>query len=247
MRHFIYLLLTGLLIMAVSAAIGVENAFRTSSYFAADQLMRDTSPELARLRSGIESTDIWLPHLSFLGLAFILMAFAAVLAAVGERLQRLGAEVMAGVPRRARFPLARRPESLPLMWVLAGIGMLFTTASLLASLFIGSTAYSLFLNPQVRLDAAPPGSTLLLELARVRAAAMWLQASSFLGLAVLLLAVVQGLAAIIFTLRYQRVVMPMVVDKLTGLPGMAEAMAGDGPSRLHWSSSGRGDELWKLS
>ncbi len=208
----------GVMIVMIAVIIGAVNTVSAANYYAVDKATRDASVELAQVRAGIESTFVWLPYFQFLGVAMILGGITMALGVIGLRLQDLGKKVMGSVPDNARLPIPPKPVTVYLMRMFMMLGMLIIIIGFIISLGVAGTASAVFSNPVTVIDAAETGSALLTSLASVHAAEAWLEAFKFVGIAFLFLGIVNGLAAIIFALRYQQAAIPQVVEKLPAPP-----------------------------
>ncbi|MFQ5399490.1 MAG: hypothetical protein ACE5E7_07815 [Anaerolineae bacterium] len=204
----------GFMIVMVAVIIGAVNAGNAAQYYAVDKATRDTSAQWAQVRAGVESTVIWLPYFKFLGVAMILSGITMAVGIIALRLQTLGEEVMASVPSSARVKLPARPKTILLMRMFMMLGMLIIIVGFIVSLGVAGTASSVFSNPVTTIDAAATGSALLKDLASIHATESWLEAFKFLGVAFFFIGIVNGLAAIIFALQYQKTAIPEVVDSL---------------------------------
>lgn len=225
MKKFPLFIGMGFMIVVLSLIIGAINANNAAAYYAVDKATRDASTELASLRAGIESTIVWLPYFKFLGVAMILGGITMALGVIATKLQTLGKAVMDAVPQQARKPVPGRPKSALAMRLFMMLGMLVIVVGFIISLNVAATAVSVFSNPITTIDAAVAGSALLQNVAAVHAAEAWLEAFKFVGVALLFLGILNGLATIIFALRYQQTTIPQVVDDLppTDLDGVVPA------------------------
>ncbi|MFQ5576783.1 MAG: hypothetical protein ACE5G8_07325 [Anaerolineae bacterium] len=234
MKRFPLFIAMGVMVVMIALIIGAINAGAAADYYAIDKVTRDTSVELAQLRARIESTIIWLPYLKFLGVAMILAGITMALGVISLRLQDLGKQVMVSVPDKARIPIPPKPATVYLMRMFMMLGMLIIIVGFVVSLNVAGVAATVFSNPITAIDAAPAGSALLTGLASVHAAEAWLEAFKFVGVAFFFLGIVNGLAAIIFALRYQQTAIPQVAQNLT-----APAAAPAAPTAQPVTSSAR--------
>ncbi len=226
MKRFPLFIAMGYMMVMIAVIIGAVNAGNAASYYAVDKATRDASVELAQVRAGIESTIVWLPYFKFLGVAMILGGITMALGVISLRLQKLGQEVMASVPEQARRPIPPKPITVYLMRMFMMLGMLIIVVGFIVSLGVAGTASAVFSRPVTEIDAAQPGSALLNGLAAVHATEAWLEAFKFVGVAFLFLGIVNGLASIIFALRYQQSAIPEVVEKLPPVSAPSVAPAG---------------------
>ncbi len=222
MKRFPLFIAMGFMLVVIALIVGAFNAAVAADYYAVPKAIRDASAELAQDRARIESTIIWLPYFKFLGVAMILAGITMALGVISTTLLRLGQEVVSSAPAGARITLPRKPAAAMLMRLFMMLGMLVIVAGLVVSLGVAGTASAVFSNPIVQIDAAATGSALLRNLAAVHAAEAWLEAFKFVGIALFFLGIVNGLATIIFALRYQQQAIPEIVAKL---PAVAPAPA----------------------
>lgn len=214
MKRFPMFITMGFMIVMIAVVIGAVNANNAAGYYAVDKATRDTSAQWAQVRAGIESTIVWLPYLKFLGVAMILAGIVMALGVIAMRLEKLGKEVMANVPESARVPIPPKPTTVMLMRMFMMLGMLIIIVGFIVSLGVAGTASQVFVNPITTIDAAAIGSPLLQNLASVHANEAWLEAFKFVGVAFFFLSIVNGLATIIFALKYQQTAIPQVIEKL---------------------------------
>jgi hypothetical protein len=215
MKRFPLFIAMGFMMVMISVIIGAVNAGNAADYYAVDKATRDTSAQWAEVRAGVESIKVWLPYFKFLGLAMILSGIVMALGIISLRLQKLGQEVMASVPQSARVTVPPKPFTVMLMRMFMMLGMLVIIVGFIVSLGVAGTASSVFSNPITTIDAAATGSALLNQLASVHANETWLEAFKFVGVAFFFLAIVNGLASIVFALKYQQTAIPQVVDRLS--------------------------------
>lgn len=218
MKRFPLFIGMGFMIVVIAVIIGAVNAGNAAEYFAVDKATRDASTQWAQVRASVESTIVWLPYFKFLGLAMILAGITMALGVIASKLEELGIEVMASVPENARQPVPGRPKTVMAMRMFMMLGMLLIITGFIVSLNVAGTASAVFSNPIVTIDGAATGSVLLQNLAAVHQAEAWLEAFKFVSVAFFFLGIVNGLATIIFALRYQQVAIPKVV---TNLPNAA--------------------------
>ncbi len=218
MERFRLFIAMGFMLVVIAVIIGAINASNAASYYAIDKATRESSAQWAQVRAGIESTTVWLPYFKFLGLAMILAGITMAVGVISLRLQNLGKKVMASVPESVRLPIPPKPTTVYLMRMFMMLGMLIIIIGFIVSLSVAGTASAVYSNPVTAIDAATAGSPLLEGLARVHAAEAWLEAFKFVGVAFLFIGIVNGLAAIIFALRYQQTAIPQVVNKLPAVP-----------------------------
>lgn len=204
----------GFMIVMLALIIGAITSANAASYYAVNKAVRDTSSEWAAVRASVESTIVWLPYFKFMGLGMILAGITMALGIIATTLEKLGKEVMGSVPQNARVALPGRPATVMLMRMFMMVGMLIIIVGFIISLNIAGIAASVFSNSIQVIDGAAAGSALLTNLATVHAAEAWLEAFKFVGVAFFFMGIVNGLATIIFALRYQQEAIPEVVDHL---------------------------------
>lgn len=214
MKLYPVFIVMGIMMVAIAVVIGVANAANAAQYYAVDKATRDASQSLAQVRAGIESTIVWLPYFKFLGLAMILAGITMALGVIGLRLQTLGEAVMDSVPKSARITIPSRPKTAVLMRLFMILGMMVILIGLVVSIITAQLAASVFSNPIVALDSAATGSALLQGIAQIHSNEAWLEAFKFVGVAFFFLGIVNGLASIIFALKFQQTAIPEVVEHL---------------------------------
>jgi hypothetical protein len=136
------------------------------------------------------------------------------LGVINLRLRKLGEAVMTSVPESARIAIPPKPTSAMLMRLWMMLGMLIIIVGFIIALNVAGTASAVFSNPVKVIDAAASGSELLKGLQTVHAAESWLEAFKFLGFSFLFMGIIQGLATIVFSLKFQKEALPQVVDRL---------------------------------
>ncbi len=219
MKHYPMMIGMGFMLVVIALIVGAFNAANAAAYYAVDKAVRDASLELAQVRSGIESTVVWLPYFKFLGVGMILAGITMALGVIATRLQQMGAEVLGKVPPKPRSAMLMRA------WMM--LGMLVILVGFTVSLGVAGTASSVFSNPIIAIDAAESGSAILAGLGSVHAAASWLEAFKFVGVGFLFMGIINGLASILYALNLQRQALPQVVQKQGAARSTAPAMAGD--------------------
>ena len=214
MKLYPAFIVMGIMMVAIAVVIGVVNAANAAQYFAVDKATRDASQSLAQVRAGIESTIIWLPYFKFLGLSMILAGITMALGVIGLRLQTLGEDVMDSVPKSARITIPPKPKTAMLMRLFMILGMMVILIGLVVSIITAQLAASVFSNPIVALDSAATGSALLQGMAQIHSNEAWLEAFKFVGVAFFFMGIVNGLASIVFALKFQQTAIPEVVENL---------------------------------
>jgi hypothetical protein len=223
MKRYPLFIAMGVMIVIVAVILGAINSINASAYYAVDKATRETSLAWANVRAGVESTVIWLPYFKFLGLAMILAGITMALGVIATKLQALGKEVMASVPKNARVSIPARPRSVMWMRLFMMIGMMIIIVGFITALITASTAASVYSTPVVDLDAAATGSALLQDLASIHSAESWLVAFKFVGVAFFFLGIINGLSTIIWALQFQGQAIPEVVHNLSedAIPALA--------------------------
>ncbi|HFE67493.1 MAG TPA: hypothetical protein ENJ93_09555 [Chloroflexi bacterium] len=214
MKLYPVFIVMGIMMVGIAVVIGVANAANAAQYYAVDKATRDASQSLAQVRAGIESTIIWLPYFKFLGLSMILAGITMALGVIGLRLQTLGEDVMASVPQSARITIPPKPKTAMLMRLFMMAGMMIILIGLVVAIFTANLAANVFSNPIVALDSAATGSALLQGIAQIHSNEAWLEAFKFVGVAFFFMGIVNGLASIIFALKFQQTAIPEVVENL---------------------------------
>jgi hypothetical protein len=214
MKRFPLFIAMGFMIVVISLIIGAVNTTNAVDYYSVEKVTRETLQQWADVRAGVESTSIWLPYFKFLGLAMILAGITMALGVIATKLMKLGKEVMANVPEKARLAVPDRPKSVMWMRMFMMMGMLIILAGFIVALITAGTASDLYSNPIAVIDGATPGHELLDQLASVHSAESWLEAFKFVGVAFLFIGIVNGLTSIVFALQYQKKAIPQVVENL---------------------------------
>ncbi len=219
MKHYPMMIGMGFMLVVIALIVGAFNAANAAAYYAVDKAVRDASLELAQVRSGIESTVVWLPYFKFLGVGMILAGITMALGVIATGLQKMATEVLGKAPPKPRSAMLMRA------WMM--LGMLVILVGFIVSLGVAGTASSVFSNPIIAIDAAESGSAILAGLGSVHAAESWLEAFKFVGVGFLFMGIINGLASILYALNLQRQALPQVVQKQGAARSTAPAMAGD--------------------
>jgi hypothetical protein len=214
MKKFPLFIGMGFMIVILAFIIGVINAGNAASYYAVDKAVRDSSTQWASVRASVESTVIWMPYFKFLGLAMILGGITMALGVIATTLEKLGKEVMTVVPKQARKTVPARPKTVMAMRMFMMLGMLVIIVGFIVALNVAGTAVAVFSNPVTTIDAAATGSVLLQNFASINANEAWLEAFKFVGVALMFFGIINGLATIIFALKFQETTIPQVVEDL---------------------------------
>lgn len=200
-RMYPLLIAMGFMIVAIALVVGYFNSQTAAEYFNQPKAVRESS--LMGQRAAIESTGLWLPYFKFLGLGLILGGIVMALRVIIDHLNRAGQEVLSDLPDKLRPALPSPPWYGKFMPMLMMAGMLIFVVALIVGLNLAATARQLFANPVPAIDAAGAGSTLLGQLESIQATSAWLIPFKFLGVATEFLAILMGLATIVYILTNQ--------------------------------------------
>ncbi len=198
------MLLMGLMVVAASLGLGIAVADATSSYFGLPAQIREAAGAPTGAiddRQFIESTNVWLPALQFLGIGLFLSAITFSLANIlgvfragGARLQQaFGREAQALTP-----PITARLFPLLMM-----MGLVILIVNLIISVFIGALAWDVFGHSVAEINAAPEGSDLLSDLGTVNTYKTWLAPLPFIGLATILVGISFAVHTVLQVIRFQ--------------------------------------------
>ena len=197
-RMYPMLIALGFMIVAVALVVGAANAQTAEFYFGHSKLVRETS--LMLQRAALESTGLWLPYFKFLGIGLLLGGIVMALRVIIDNLKAVGAEVLSSLPEGE---LPAPPWFAALMPALMMLGLVILIVALVISLGLAGTARQVFAHPLPEIDAAGAGSAMLAQLQTIQASSAWLVPLKFLGVATEFLAIVTGLATILFALGAQ--------------------------------------------
>jgi len=197
-RMYPMLIALGLMIVAVALVVGTANAQTAESYFGQSKLVREST--LMPQRAALESTGLWLPYFKFLGIGLLLGGIVMALRVIIDNLKAVGAEALSGLPEGQRPQLPSPPWFAALMPALMMLGLVVLIAALVISLGLAGTARQVFAHPLPEIDAAGAGTALLAQLQTIQATSAWLVPLKFMGVATEFLAIVTGLATILFVL-----------------------------------------------
>ena len=200
-RMYPMLIALGFMIVAVALVVGAANAQTAEFYFGQSKLVRETT--LMPQRAALESTGLWLPYFKFLGIGLLLGGIVMALRVIIDNLKAVGAEVLSSLPEGERPQLPAPPWFAALMPALMMLGLVILIVALVISLGLAGTARQVFAHPLPEIDAAGAGSALLAQLQTIQASSAWLVPLKFLGVATEFLAIVTGLATILFVLDAQ--------------------------------------------
>jgi hypothetical protein len=191
----------GFMIVALAFVIGFFNSQTAAAYFAESKAVRETT--LLAERASIESTNLWLPYLKFLGLGLVLGGIVMALRVILDNLMQAGGKVLANLPEEKRPAVPSAPWYGRLMPVVMMLGWLVFIFAFIVSLQLASTARAVFANPIPAIDAAGAGSVLLAQVQTIHATSAWLVPFKFFGIATEFLAILMGLATIAYVLKAQ--------------------------------------------
>jgi len=191
----------GFMIVALAFVIGFFNSQTAAAYFAESKAVRETT--LLAERAAIESTNLWLPYLKFLGLGMVLGGIVMALRVILDNLMQAGGKVLANLPADKRPAMPKAPWYGRLMPIVMMLGLLIFIFALIVSLQLASTARAVFANPVPAIDAAGAGTVLLAQVQSIHATSAWLVPFKFFGIATEFLAITMGLATIAFVLKAQ--------------------------------------------
>ena len=198
-RMYPMLIALGFMIVAVALVVGAANAQTAEFYFGQSKLVRETT--LMPQRAALESTGLWLPYFKFLGIGLLLGGIVMALRVIIDNLKAVGAEVLSSLPEDGELPAP--PWFAALMPALMMLGLVILIVALVIALGLAGTARQVFAHPLPEIDAAGAGSALLAQLQTIQASSAWLVPLKFLGVATEFLAIVTGLATILFALGAQ--------------------------------------------
>jgi hypothetical protein len=198
---FPILIWMGFMLVALAFVIGLFNSQTSTAYFAESKAIRETT--LLAERAAIESTNLWLPYLKFLGLGMVLGGIVMALRVILDNLMQAGGKVLANLPADKRPAMPKAPWYGRLMPIVMMLGMLVFVVALTVSLQLASTARAVFANPLPAIDAAGAGTVLLAQVQNIHATSAWLVPFKFFGIATEFLAITMGLATIAYVLKAQ--------------------------------------------
>lgn len=210
-------IMVGFAIVIVSFLIGANNSAVAAQYFAQDKVTRETT--LLAQRAAFESTEIWLPTFKFLGLGLILGGIVMALRVIIDHLRNVGYEVL---PPERHAGLPKPPWYGLLMPVVMMLGEVIFIIALIVGLNTAAIASDLFANNSLpTLDAAGAGSALLGQVQAIYAVEGWLVPLKFFGVATEFLAIMMGLATIIYILNRQTEILDATLAEEKAQSGQA--------------------------
>ncbi len=200
-RMYPMLIAMGFMIVLIALIVGYVNSQTAAAYFAQSKELRETT--LMAQRFSIESTGLRLPYFKFLGICLILVGIVMALRVIIDNLKAVGAEVLSNLPAEKRPQMPAPPWFAPLMPMVMMLGELIFIVALIVALGLAGIAGQVFAHPVPEIDAAGAGSALLSQVQTIQTGLAWLVPFKFLGVATEFLAIVMGLATIIFILGSQ--------------------------------------------
>lgn len=200
-RMYPVLLGMGFMVVVAAFVVGYFNSQTAAAYFAVPKEIRETS--MMAQRAAIEATGLWLPYFKFLGLGLILGGIVMALRVIIDRLKAVGVDVLNQLPAELRPELPSAPSYGLLMPVVMMFGEIVFVAALGVGIWVARLATQVFSNPVPTIDAAGPGSTLLVQIQTIHAVQAWLVPLKFFGIATEFLAIAMGLGTIVFLLDAQ--------------------------------------------
>ncbi len=200
-RMYPLFLVVGFMIVAIAFIVGYFNSQTAAAYFAEAKSVRETT--LMAQRASVESTGLWLPYFKFLGIGLILGGIVMALRVIIDNLGAAGMQVMMNIPE-AKRPAPPSPPWFGLLmpWVMM-LGEAIFIVGLIVGVWLSGIARQVFAHPIPEIDAAAAGSALLSQVQTIQTTSAWLVPLKFFGVATEFLAIVMGLATIIFILGNQ--------------------------------------------
>lgn len=195
------LIIAGFATVIITFVIGIFNSRTAAAYFATPKKLRET--QLMAQHASFGSIDQWLPYLKFLGLGLILGGIVMALRVIIDHLKEAGNDVLSNLPPDQRAAMPATPWYAKLMPMVMLLGEMLLVVALAGSFRVAQLVGSVFSNPNPTIDAAGAGSPILTQWQTVEALTSWLVPLKFVGLSTLFLAIVMGLATIIYILNAQ--------------------------------------------
>ena len=203
-RMWLPMFAMGLMVLVASLVIGIVESALTADLFDLDSATREganASSSTLDKQQFIESTQLWLPRFQLLGMGLLFGGITFLLATILGNLRLYGGLVQEKAGRKV---LALTPpwsaQVFP-MAMMAGIMVLIV--SLVISIVVAFIAGDVYGNPISAINGAPAGSDLLDDFQTVKTFGTWLQSLAFVGLAIVLSAIVLALYTIAQVLRFQ--------------------------------------------
>ncbi len=200
-RMYPMLILMGFMIVVIALIVGYFNSQTAAAYFDASKAVRETT--LMAQRASVESTGLWLPYFKFLGVGLLLGGIVMALRIIIDHLRALGVEVMNNLPPEKRPAAPTPPWFAILSPMLMMLGEVIFVVALIVALQLAGVAQQVFANPIPDIDQAGAGTALLAQVQTIHATLAWLVPFKFFGIATEFLAILIGLATIIYILGAQ--------------------------------------------
>ena len=199
-------LIMGFMIVMVSLIIGAIVANTASDYFSFSKEVREAAvanSDIADKKAFIEATKAWLPTLQFLGLGMILGGITFALATILGNLKTGGGRVQEAIGKGTME--LKPPMTAKMFPMIMMMGMMVLMASLIIGIILAVITADYWNHSAADLSAAGAGSGLLSDLGTMKAVGLWLAPIKFVGIAMILSAIVLALATIVRVLRFQTV------------------------------------------
>lgn len=195
----------GFMIVVAALIIGIVNAGMAAEYFASSKAVREAAEagsQLATQNAFIESTKVWLPAFKFLGLGMLLGGVTFLLATILGSLRTGGGGVQQALGTEVR--ILKPPMTARLFPMFMMMGIMILIAALVVAIMVAGMS-SGYWNHSIasELNPAGEGSVLLVMLANISAAKLWLEPLKFVGMAFLFTSIGLALATIVRVLRWQ--------------------------------------------
>ena len=200
-KMFPMMIIMGFVIVMVAFFVGYSNSQTAAAYFAESKIVRETT--MMAQRASMESIGLWMPPFKFLGIGFILAGIAMALRIIIDHLKGVGEEVLSNLPASTRPQLPAAPWYGRMMPMVMMLGEVFFFIAFGVGLWLSGIARTVFANPMPTIDAAGPGSTLLVGIQTIHIVEGWLVPFKFFAISTEFLAITMGLATIIFILSAQ--------------------------------------------
>ncbi len=200
-RMYPMLILMGFMIVVIALIVGFFNSQTAAAYFAQSKAVRETT--LMAQRASIESIGLWLPYFKFLGVGLLLGGIVMALRVIIDHLRAAGGEVMGNLPLEKRPAMPSPPWFAILSPMLMMLGEVIFIIALIVALQVAGVARQVFANPIPDIDQAGAGTALLAQLQTIQTTSAWLVPFKFFGVATEFLAILIGLATIIYILGAQ--------------------------------------------
>jgi hypothetical protein len=200
-RMYPLFIVMGFMIVIIAFIVGYFNSQAAAAYFAESKLIRETT--LMVQRASIESVGLWMPPFKFLGIGLILGGIVMALRVIIENLIGAGKEVLSNLPPEKRPQMPNPPWFATLMPIVMMLGLMIFLVAFGVGLWLSGIAGDVFANPLPTIDAAGAGSSLLAGVQTIHSVEGWLVPLKFFAISTEFLAIMMGLATIIFILESQ--------------------------------------------